>query len=219
MESNLDLTLLNSLMFKSTLSRLFSKNNFELNVSNIKDLKSPVILYSQFSGNISYSPEEQNSLNNQSKYQESNTETSLNAVGTSHSTKSIPSIQKNSDSYEFNPRNSVLSLSTTCIICDSNRDILAFLCNENLCKLCISTFACKEIISYCIRINTSVAAERKFEYHCAKCGNIISLPTKMVIKYYLEYAGQDLNEEMRWFLQDISKNYLPLFDGLENYLV
>lgn len=124
---------------------------------------------------------------------------------------------RSSFSLKFNPRNSIISITSKCIKCSSNIDVIAFLCDENLCKLCVSTFACEEIISYCVRINTSVVAERKFQYHCVSCGKVISVPTRMVIYYYLMNSDKEVDEAMRNFLYDISVNHLQLFDGLQDY--
>lgn len=101
-----------------------------------------------------------------------------------------------------------------CIKCGSHKEITAFLCNHNVCKMCLSTYCCEEIIYYCNRVNNSTGASMKFNYHCLDCGKIISLPTRMVIRYYLEKCGTRIDPQTKVNLNYILENCVPFFDGI-----
>ena len=114
----------------------------------------------------------------------------------------------------YSQETSLTFFKSCCINCEGSIDITAFLCNHYCCKICLSIYCCQEIISYCNNVNNSIGANIKFSFHCFYCGDFFGVPTRMVIKYYLEKSGAVLDPQTKAYWNLILKNYIPFFDGV-----
>lgn len=93
-----------------------------------------------------------------------------------------------------------------CVICQSIRFVIGFLCNHNICKDCYLTFCIRQIEEFFVKKRKgNVDFSQSFYYYCEVngCGGKIDVPTSMVIK---EIKRRRIDIEI--------DEYLQYFDGL-----
>lgn len=117
---------------------------------------------------------------------------------------------------QYRSRGSIYFLTSKCKKCGSTEDNISFSCNENFCKMCWSVHCCQQILNYCYMKNNSEGPFEKFEYRCINenCQMVISIPTRMVVSYYLEKFYDQLHPEISEFFINVLKCYVPFFDGI-----